>query len=232
MKTGETGFLVKSKIAQKHLSDTDASYARRHHAGDIIQNLHARNIFPKTFLGFPADDPLPPFPCGVIPNSGLKIRSKPTKGGKKPAAHFEVDSYKGNTILWRNDTDNAFFQGGLSLKDNKVYIPGNGLYYVYTQATFRGRKCPAQSSISHAVLLQSGPYGQVINLLSAQKTACGEQPTETPSSDHGRTQRWSRSIFQGGIFDLEKGDLLYTTTNGQEYLSWTSGESYLGVYAL
>ncbi|KAM8952757.1 lymphotoxin-alpha-like [Pelodytes ibericus] len=153
-------------------------------------------------------------------------RPRPSQRGKQPAAHYEADPMTLDYLLWSNDTENTFSQGKLSLRDNKVYIADNGLYYVYTQATFRGSSCSQRSSVllSHDVVLFSSHYGLEVNLLSAQKTPCGELGQHTSN--------WSRSIFQGGIFELQKGNLLYTRTQGEDYLSRDSGQTYLGVYAL
>ncbi|XP_063289332.1 lymphotoxin-alpha-like [Pelobates fuscus] len=155
--------------------------------------------------------------------------AKDNKGQRfnmKPAAHFEADPFVRNNLLWTNDTDNGINQGQLSLIDNKVYIPSDGFYYIYTQATFSGHSCPQlmQILLSHVVLLQHDPEDDDKILLSAQKTACVEGATTTSS--------WRRSIFQGGVFKLKKGNLVYTNTTKEKNLNLEPGQTYFGIYAL
>ncbi|XP_053577940.1 lymphotoxin-alpha isoform X1 [Bombina bombina] len=165
---------------------------------------------------------------------------KNTKDNKKPAAHFEADPFSQHRLIWRSDTDNSFTRGGLLLSNNTLRIVNDGLYFVYTQATFEGRGCPhgISISLSHGVALLSGQYPEETPLLSAQKTACGDLArgkTMSPSvlSSLGIVGPvWSRAIFQGGVFSLEEGDLLYTVTEGTDYVRLGPGEAYFGVYAL
>ncbi|KAM4641986.1 lymphotoxin-alpha [Discoglossus pictus] len=175
------------------------------------------------------------------------IHMKLKNSNRKPAAHFEADPYKTHSLIWSNDTNNGFIRGGLILVNNTLHISHDGLYFVYTQATFMASGCPQGEPIylSHEVSLWSGQHSDQIQLLSAQKTACGEQASvRSRHSKAGLLSRlqhrgsgivepvWSRTIFQGGVFALEKGDRLFTVTEGAAYLTLGPGEAYFGIYAL
>uniref|UniRef100_A0A6I8SSF6 Lymphotoxin-alpha n=1 Tax=Xenopus tropicalis TaxID=8364 RepID=A0A6I8SSF6_XENTR len=161
------------------------------------------------------------FLCIICPASGNQIKFKDTTN-RKPAAHLEANPFIKNSLNWRSDLDNSFICCGLLLNNNTLHITKNGLYFVYTQATFSGNTCLEGDSIflSHSVVLDSKQFAEKTSLLSAQKTACKTSVL------------WSRSIFLGGTFALENGDILYTVTQGQNHLALYPGEAYFGLYAL
>uniref|UniRef100_A0A8C5MJE4 Tumor necrosis factor n=1 Tax=Leptobrachium leishanense TaxID=445787 RepID=A0A8C5MJE4_9ANUR len=161
--------------------------------------------------------------------SGNKLKSRPTKG-KKPAAHFEADPFTTNALLWSKYMDNTVNQGKLSLRDNKIYIPSNGSYYIYTQASYHGKDCSKVGFdyLSHVVLHHFDEATPDRSLLSSQKTLCGGQSGNTSMPANS----WRKSLFQGGIFELNKGDYIYTFTRGEDYLAREPGDTYIGLYAL
>ncbi|XP_075690609.1 lymphotoxin-alpha-like [Rhinoderma darwinii] len=151
---------------------------------------------------------------------------------ERPAAHFQADPYILNTLTWTTHIDNSFTQGNLTLKNNKLHVKHKGLYFIYTQATFGGQQCPQDSKnfVSLSVILESIEHEDKIQLLRADKTAC-EQPGAT-TANKGNSAGWNKSIFQGGAFRLEEGDILYVQTTGTEYLKREKGATYFGAYAL
>ncbi|KAE8585342.1 hypothetical protein XENTR_v10021283 [Xenopus tropicalis] len=174
---------------------------------------------------------------------GNQIKFKDTTN-RKPAAHLEANPFIKNSLNWRSDLDNSFICCGLLLNNNTLHITKNGLYFVYTQATFSGNTCLEGDSIflSHSVVLDSKQFAEKTSLLSAQKTACSEQRKQGMQREKGSlvskphatetSVLWSRSIFLGGTFALENGDILYTVTQGQNHLALYPGEAYFGLYAL
>ncbi|XP_072286140.1 lymphotoxin-alpha-like [Pyxicephalus adspersus] len=151
---------------------------------------------------------------------------------KKAAAHLEATLPINGSLKWTTDTDSAFVNGELSLINNEVYIKQKGLYFVYTQATFKIVDCPGTSFLlSHAVILKSIRQQDRIQLLHAQKTVC-EEKKSSQSTNLPVSLGWRKSIFQGGVFQLEKGDKLYTDTLQMSNLLHEGGETYFGLYAL
>ncbi|XP_018420262.1 PREDICTED: lymphotoxin-alpha-like [Nanorana parkeri] len=136
-------------------------------------------------------------------------------------------------LIWTNNTESTFINGNLSLINNEVHINQKGLYFVYTQVTFEVVTCPKLTSflLSHAVILKSIRQEAPIQLLHAQKTVCEEK--KAGQSTNGQLGLgWRKSIFQGGVFQLEKGDKLYTHTSEMSYLLGLDGATYFGLYAL
>ncbi|XP_077339114.1 lymphotoxin-alpha-like [Lithobates pipiens] len=167
-------------------------------------------------------------------NSTRKDRSHRSRNrGQIPAAHLEAVTPINGSLIWTNNTESAFVHGGLSLTNNEVHIKQKGLYFVYTQATFDIVACLKDKPflLSHAVILNSIQLQDKIQLLHAQKTVCEEKIAGKPKNS-AVTLGWRKSIFQGGVFQLENGDVLYTHTLEMNYLLGQGGATYFGLYAL
>ncbi|XP_077148653.1 lymphotoxin-alpha-like [Ranitomeya variabilis] len=151
---------------------------------------------------------------------------------EKPAAHFQANPSILDSLTWTTETYYSFSQGNLSLEDNKLLVKHKGLYFIYTQAMFGGKPCPQQNKnlVSLNVMLDSVMENDNVQLLRADKTPC-EQP-QPRSKNSGSIPEWRKSIFLGAVFQLEKGDKLYITTLGTEFLRRERGTTYFGAYAL
>ncbi|MBN3284079.1 TNFA factor, partial [Polyodon spathula] len=127
-------------------------------------------------------------------------------------------------VTWLNDVDQAFSNGIANTKD-KIVVPRTGLYFVYSQVSFKGQ-CKGQPVyLSHTIERLAVSYPEKRNLLSASKTACIE--THRSSKDI-----WYKSIYQGAVFKMEKGDILSTKTGGVDKLVVDGGNSFFGVFEL
>ncbi|KAM5145633.1 lymphotoxin-alpha-like [Mantella aurantiaca] len=172
---------------------------------------------------------------GLAFGKSIKNKERGNKGknrGQIPAAHLEATTPINGSLIWTNNTESTFVHGDISLINNEVHINQKGLYFVYTQATFDIIACPKKISflLSHAVILTSIRHGDKIQLLHAQKTVCEEK--NAGPSRHIVGLGWRKSLFQGGVFQLEKDDVLYTHTSEMSYLMGQDGATYFGLYAL
>ncbi|MBN3315717.1 MRC2 protein, partial [Atractosteus spatula] len=81
-----------------------------------------------------------------------------------------------SALQWLMDGQ-AFTQGGLSLQHNQVIVPKSGLYFVYTQASFRTACSPGSEALhlSHSVTRFSSSYQAPRPLLRAVRTATHER---------------------------------------------------------
>ncbi|XP_072286622.1 tumor necrosis factor-like [Pyxicephalus adspersus] len=142
--------------------------------------------------------------------------------GRRLAAHL-TGKLNGDKIVWEFTPMNTFKTPDLKLKDNSLEIPQDGLYFVYTQVVYTGRECEKVKSteLTHTVN-RKGEYGKVTPLLTSTKTAC-----EVASKNI-----WHQPIYQGGIFQLEEGDILSTETTHIHLLNLNKGQVYFGVLAL
>lgn len=144
-------------------------------------------------------------------------------------------------LVWRSDLGQAFVQGDFQLNsdDNAIaiVIPASGLYFVYSQASFRvscgdGDKDAAGRSLtplSHRVWRDSDLTGGLTTLLSAVRSAC-----QLPALEGGYSegQGWYNTIYLGAVFQLKAGDKLLTETNQLSELETDEGKNFFGAFAL
>ncbi|XP_054980323.1 lymphotoxin-alpha [Sorex araneus] len=142
----------------------------------------------------------------------------------KAAAHLVGDPSTQESLRWRANTDHAFLRHGFSLSNNSLLVPASGLYFVYSQVVFSGDGCPAEASpryLAHEVRLLSSQYPSHVPLLSTQKSVCP-----------GPEGPWMRSMYQGAVFLLSRGDQLSTHTDGVAHLFLSPSSVFFGAFAL
>lgn len=153
-----------------------------------------------------------------------------------PGSYDEDEGLK-DQVEWKNGQGQAFAQGGFRLVDNKIMIPHTGLYFVYSQASFRvscsdgdeegaGRHL---TPLSHRISRYSESMGSDVSLMSAVRSACQNTAQEDSYSD-GRG--WYNTIYLGAVFQLNRGDKLETETNQLSELETDEGKTFFGVFAL
>lgn len=137
----------------------------------------------------------------------------------------------------------AHSQEGLELKDNEILIPHNGLYFVYSQASFRV-SCSSNADdlisnhmihLSHTVKRWSRSFGSndessYRTLLHSVRTVCQGTASKDPDSAGSRFT----AVYMGAVFDLKSGDRLKTVMEEKmlEKLEEDAGKTYFGVFAL
>ncbi|KAL4646829.1 tumor necrosis factor-like [Arapaima gigas] len=141
---------------------------------------------------------------------------------------------KDSSVEWSVMEGHSFSQGDLKLVKNRIVIPASGLYFVYSQASFRVNcellnKATDQplTHLSHSVFRFSDSYGGEKPLLGTVHTACANM-----ASDHDPSDRFFSTIYLGAVFQLEKGDWLRTETGHLEDLDFDGGKTFFGVFAL
>ncbi|KAI1886102.1 hypothetical protein AGOR_G00210560 [Albula goreensis] len=157
---------------------------------------------------------------------------KQISGNVRAAIHlqgeFDPQSYN-NTVLWRDGDGHSFFQGGLKLKKNEIIIPQSGLYFVYSQVSFRVR-CGSRDGrndlpLSHMIMRWSDSFNNKVPLLSAVRSTC-------QNIDEARGKNWYNAVYLGAIFSLEAEDRLWTNTNRLKDIERDDGKTFFGVFAL
>ncbi|XP_051922352.1 tumor necrosis factor b (TNF superfamily, member 2) [Hippocampus zosterae] len=180
------------------------------------------------------------------PHNTLKrISSKAKAAIHLEGIHEEGDSEKAQ-LQWRNGQGQAFAQGGLTLLNNEIVVPQTGLYFVYSQASFRvscsdnsgeeGLEPGAASSgkrlvpLSHRVWRYSDSVGRKASLMSAVRSAC--QHSISAEEEQRTKQGWYNALYLGAVFQLNKDDRLWTETNQLSELETDGGKTFFGVFAL
>ncbi|XP_029959492.1 tumor necrosis factor-like isoform X1 [Salarias fasciatus] len=170
--------------------------------------------------------------CSV---SDLQETLSRISSGAKAAVHLEGScdeedgggSGGGQRLRWRADQGQAFDQGGFRLWNGSVVVPRSGLYFVYSQASFRVA-CgagPVPVPLSHGVWRHSDSQGGGAPLMSAVRSAC-----RGPAPADGRG--WYDAVYLGGVFQLRRGDRLWTETNRPTLLETDDGRTFFGAFAL
>ncbi|KAF7221629.1 tumor necrosis factor a (TNF superfamily, member 2) [Nothobranchius furzeri] len=163
----------------------------------------------------------------------------------RAAIHLEGE-YNPNmkAIEWTTEVDQSHAQGGLQLINNEIVIPQTGLYFVYSQASFRV-SCSTRSAedvtsksmvhLSHAVKRWSSSFGSddeksYQTILHSVRTACQKSVDENSDSD----ESWFSAIYMGAVFSLRRGDRLKTVMEERmmEKLEDEPGKTFFGVFAL
>uniref|UniRef100_G3PJA0 Lymphotoxin-alpha n=1 Tax=Gasterosteus aculeatus TaxID=69293 RepID=G3PJA0_GASAC len=160
----------------------------------------------------------------------------------KAAIHLEGnyeedDDGSQGRLEWKSGQGQAFAQGGFRLEGNKIVIPHTGLYFVYSQSSFRvscgdgDEEGAGQSHVplSHRVWRYTNSLGKEASLMNAVRSACQNAPQEDGFRDG---QGWYNAIYLGAVFKLNKGDRLRTETNQLSELETDDGKTFFGVFAL
>ncbi|CAK6958926.1 tumor necrosis factor b (TNF superfamily%2C member 2) [Scomber scombrus] len=142
------------------------------------------------------------------------------------------------TLEWRCGQGQAFAQGGFQLVENQIVIPHSGLYFVYSQASFRvscsdgdeqgaGRNL---TPLSHRIWRYSDSVGTKASLMSAVRSVCQHTPQD--DDDDRVEQGWYNAIYLGAVFQLNSGDKLWAEINQLSALETDDGKTFFGVFAL
>ncbi|XP_026156767.1 tumor necrosis factor a (TNF superfamily, member 2) [Mastacembelus armatus] len=163
----------------------------------------------------------------------------------RAAIHLEGEHNPRRTtsVEWKNQVDQSHFQGGLLLDNNEIVIPQNGLYFVYSQASFRVNCSDAHDAtskpmvhLSHTVKRWSSSYGNDDNkksyqtILHSVRTVCQKTDSRNPDEEGS----WFSAVYMGAVFNLRKGDRLKTVMEEKMLsdLEDEPGKTFFGVFAL
>uniref|UniRef100_A0A674N6N9 Lymphotoxin-alpha n=1 Tax=Takifugu rubripes TaxID=31033 RepID=A0A674N6N9_TAKRU len=150
---------------------------------------------------------------------------------------FDEGENRKDQVEWKNGQGQAFAQGDFQLDNNTIIIPKTGLYFVYSQASFRvtcgegDKHSPGKSHIplSHRVWRYSDSIGTETTLLNAVRSACQNSALE---GGYSEGQSCYNAIYLGAVFQLKMGDKLRTETNQLSELETEEGKTFFGVFAL
>ncbi|KAK1786344.1 hypothetical protein P4O66_018050 [Electrophorus voltai] len=139
---------------------------------------------------------------------------------------------KEKSLQWESDVDQSFSKGGLRLKDNIILIPSDGIYFVYSQASFAvscGSSEEDMVTLSHTVLWSSlaSPSAEPKDLLNGFKSVCQANMQGQKNEDLVYDV-----IYLGAIFQLHKGDKLSTETTHANEIEDHGAKTFFGVFKL
>lgn len=138
----------------------------------------------------------------------------------------------GRQLEWLTSQGQAFAQGNLVLRDNRIYIPKTGLYFVYSQASF-SVSCGGNDEplpLSHRIWLHDDSKGGDVSLMSGERSACQRAGGSEGSGPAG--YNWHNTIYLGAVFKLKRNDWLRTETSPLSKVEQEEGKTFFGVFAL
>ncbi|XP_061574505.1 tumor necrosis factor-like [Cololabis saira] len=153
----------------------------------------------------------------------------------KAAIHLvgTYDEDESAQLEWSASQGQGFTYGSFQLRQNRIVVPRGGLYFVYSQASFRVT-CGGEAGAggppvppSHRIWRLSDSIGSKVSLLSAVRSVC------QPGGAAGDGELgWYNTIYLGAVFQLNRGDELWTETNLLPELETDEGKTFFGVFAL
>uniref|UniRef100_A0A3B3CLI0 Tumor necrosis factor n=1 Tax=Oryzias melastigma TaxID=30732 RepID=A0A3B3CLI0_ORYME len=160
---------------------------------------------------------------------------KQISSNSKAAIHLQgFISEDDSALKWADDVGHAFSRGGFKLVKNEIIIPSEGLYFVYSQASF-GVTCSGDggegtsrnpTQLSHRIKRFSDSIGNETSVMSALRSVC------QTGAQVGAGHNWYNAIYLGGVFSLNRGDRLWTETSPVSELEDDDGNTFFGVFAL
>nr|AIC33819.1 tumor necrosis factor-alpha [Lutjanus sanguineus] len=171
------------------------------------------------------------------PHNMLRRISSKAKAAIHLEGSYDESESSNHQLEWKNGQGQAFAQGGFRLVNNNIIIPQTGLYFVYSQASFRVSCSDGDAEgagrglmpLSHRIWRYSDSIGSKASLMSAVRSACQNTAQDDSYRDgHG----WYNAIYLGAVFQLNKGDRLWTETNQLSELETEEGKTFFGVFAL
>ncbi|XP_016123542.1 tumor necrosis factor-like [Sinocyclocheilus grahami] len=152
----------------------------------------------------------------------------------KAAIHLHGEhnsNSQSDSLQWVSGVDQSFEQGGLKLVDNKIHIPADGLYFVYSQVSY-ATQCnldeaneddAAQKFLSHSIWRYTDAVGDWKPLQNSAHSIC--------QSLEDRKTTYS-TIYLGAVFKLMEGDKLSTKTTYVANVEEDYAKTFFGVFAL
>ncbi|XP_030051196.1 lymphotoxin-beta [Microcaecilia unicolor] len=104
-----------------------------------------------------------------------------------------------------------------------MYIPKQGLYYVYSQVGFRNRSChagPPLTLFSKIFHCHDANQRKPVLLLEGSDTVC--------EWEQGGGKIWYTSISQGTLVLLEEGHQLYVNVSHPQLVDYQEGKTFFG----
>ncbi|XP_050984645.1 tumor necrosis factor b (TNF superfamily, member 2) [Labeo rohita] len=164
----------------------------------------------------------------------------PTQQGKmlkqiaertKAAIHLHGEhssSLPNDSLKWVSGVDQSFEQGGLKLDDNKILIPADGLYFVYSQVSYSIQCNPDEDELTQKFLSHS--IWRYTDAVTDWKPLQNSAHSVCQSQEDGKTTY--STIYLGAVFKLMQGDKLSTKTSHAAEVEENYAKTFFGVFAL
>ncbi|RXN18738.1 tumor necrosis factor-like protein [Labeo rohita] len=137
-------------------------------------------------------------------------------------------SLPNDSLKWVSGVDQSFEQGGLKLDDNKILIPADGLYFVYSQVSYSIQCNPDEDELTQKFLSHS--IWRYTDAVTDWKPLQNSAHSVCQSQEDGKTTY--STIYLGAVFKLMQGDKLSTKTSHAAEVEENYAKTFFGVFAL
>uniref|UniRef100_A0A8C4Q404 THD domain-containing protein n=1 Tax=Eptatretus burgeri TaxID=7764 RepID=A0A8C4Q404_EPTBU len=148
------------------------------------------------------------------------------------AAHLTGKVVDKDRMNWE-DKQGLAFRKGMDYKDGSLYIPQDGVYYVYSQVYFIYNGCKNGyidlnkhiKTVTHSVNYSLEDEFQPEKLLESRHSAC-----QVPANTDGDSGYWSQTSYQGGLFKLKKGYRLNVIVSMMDLVDFDENKTFFGAF--
>ncbi|XP_071614030.1 CD40 ligand [Heliangelus exortis] len=137
------------------------------------------------------------------------------------AAHLagQKSMEKVSVLEWQKTMYGPMDDNSISYQEGKLKVEEAGLYYIYSQVSFCTK--PATSAPFTLYIYLYLPMEEDRLLLKGLNT-------HSNSSPHCDLQ----SIWEGGVFELRKGDMVFVNVTDSTRVNYRHGSNYFGIFKL
>ncbi|NXG08748.1 TNF10 factor, partial [Sakesphorus luctuosus] len=138
----------------------------------------------------------------------------------------------GHKINWDSSRKSHSFLSNVELTNGELVIPQSGFYYIYSQIYFRFREDENEDSdlvgevrnakqlVQYVYKLTS--YLEPILLMKSARSSCWSKKAE-----YGLY-----SIYQGGVFQLKRGDRIFVSVSNSDLVDMDKEASFFGAFMI
>uniref|UniRef100_A0A8C3UC99 Tumor necrosis factor ligand superfamily member 10 n=1 Tax=Catharus ustulatus TaxID=91951 RepID=A0A8C3UC99_CATUS len=145
-----------------------------------------------------------------------RINSLPRRGNGHKINNWE-SSRKGHSFLYN-----------VELRNGELVIPQTGFYYIYSQIYFRFRENEDSDLLGQIrnpkqlvqYVYKQTDYPEPILLMKSARTSCWSKKAE-----YGLY-----SIYQGGVFQLQRGDRIFVSVSNSDIVDMDKEASFFGAF--
>ncbi|XP_066291743.1 tumor necrosis factor ligand superfamily member 10-like [Branchiostoma lanceolatum] len=170
----------------------------------------------------------PPLPSGWV------------SGPDRPMAHLtgnpEPNHYpkrEENEVIkirtWETEHGLATLANGMEYNRGNIIIPADGLYYIYSQLSYRFRNDLPEDVNKEERIFQiihytykRNSYPEPKQIMKTAKSTCWSK----------RVEFGLYTSFQGGVFQLEKGDRIWVSVSNAPLICFDETSSFFGAFML
>ncbi|PIO24732.1 Tumor necrosis factor ligand superfamily member 10 [Aquarana catesbeiana] len=131
--------------------------------------------------------------------------------------------YQGYKITEWSEKKSSSSSNQIKMENGEVVIPENGYYYIYAQTYFR-YKDPEEGKSKQLVqfIYRRTNYPHPIALMKNVKTTCWSK----------EAQHELHSIYQGGVFKLNKNDRLFVSASNVSMVDTDEAGTFFGAFQI